>query len=464
MWHTIIAAFGLMRNPFAVSHRAREMEYISLGLLFRRISTKYINDKFTEKYLMSLSEDLAWRGLVKDKTFTDLGWLDEPKTFYHGVDASSDSLTIGNLAALLLARRLIDGGWKAVLLVGGATSLIGDPGGKTEERELQPREEILRNTEAIKEQVSGLFAGQHFTPADNYKWLADVKYLDFLREVGKSFSMTELMQREFVRERMGEGGSGVSYAEFSYSLIQGYDYWQLFKNHAVELQIGGSDQWGNMLSGVALIRKKEGKEVHALSMPLVVDKATGRKFGKTEAGTVWLDTQKTSPTQFYQFWINSDDADVENYLKIFTLLPKEQIEQAVSEHKVDPSQRKAQKKLAEEVTKLVHGSESSAATGVTKYLTSQVSISGATQEELAQIRNEVPSTRARDVGSIIDALVKTGLVASNSIARTILANGGVYINGQQVTRDTFEPRDFQNGRLLLRRGKAYKDSALVELK
>ncbi|MBI4033570.1 tyrosine--tRNA ligase [Candidatus Saccharibacteria bacterium] len=412
---------------------------------------------------MSLSEDLAWRGLVKDKTLADLAWLNEPKTFYHGVDATSDSLTIGNLAVLLLARRLIDNGWKAVLLVGGATSLIGDPGGKTEERELQSREEVLHNAEAIKHQVSGLFSGESFTLADNYEWLADIKYLDFLREVGKSFSMTELMQREFVRERMGEGGSGISYAEFSYSLIQGYDYWQLFKNHQTVLQIGGSDQWGNMLSGVALIRKKGGQEVHALSMPLVVDKATGRKFGKTEAGAVWLDPQKTSPTQFYQFWINSDDADVEEYLKIFTLLPKEKIEQVMSGHNADPSQRKAQKTLAEEVTKLVHGSESNAASGVTKYLTSQVSIAEASEDDLGQMRREIASAKAPVGGSIIETLVNSGLAPSNSEARRLLVSGAIYINGQTTHRESFEQSDFQNGRLLLRRGKAHKDSALVEL-
>lgn len=412
---------------------------------------------------MSLSEDLTWRGLIKDKTFIDLSWLDTPKTFYHGVDASSDSLTIGNLAALLLARRLIDSGWKAVLLVGGATSLIGDPGGKTEERELQPREEILRNVEAIKKQVSNLFAGKKFDLVDNYDWFAEFKYLDFLREVGKSFSMTELMQREFVKERMGGGGSGISYAEFSYSLIQGYDYWQLYKKHSVELQIGGSDQWGNMLSGVALIRKKENKEVHALSMPLVVDKATGRKFGKTEAGAVWLDAQKTSPTQFYQLWINSGDEDVEDYLKIFTLLPKEQIDHVISEHKADPSQRRAQKMLAEEATKLVHGSEGGAATGLTRYLTSQVSVADASNEDLAEIRQEIPSVKTSAGGNVIDALVKAGLAPSNTEARRLLVSGAVYINGKSISRDRFESGDFQNGRLLLRRGKAYKDSALVEL-
>lgn len=412
---------------------------------------------------MKLSEDLAWRGLIKDKTFPDLAWLDEPKTFYHGVDASSDSLTIGNLAAMMLARHLLDSGWNAVLLVGGATSLIGDPGGKTEERELQPREEILRNVEQIKKQVSTLFAGQPFTLVDNYDWLTDVKYLDFLRDIGKSFSMTELMQREFVKERMNEDGSGISYAEFSYSLIQGYDYWQLYKQHQAVLQVGGSDQWGNMLSGVALIRKKEGQEVQALSMPLVVDKSTGRKFGKSEAGAVWLDPQKTSPTQFYQFWINAEDNSVEDYLKIFTLLAKERIKQVMKEHQSDPSQRRAQKTLADEVTKLVHGQNGAAASSVTKYLTSQVSLREASRRDLEAIRQEIPSAIALTGGSIVETLVKSGLAPSNTEARRLLVNGAVYINGNPVSRDKFELNDFQNGRLLLRRGKAYKDSALVEL-
>lgn len=413
---------------------------------------------------MKLSEDLAWRGLIKDKTFSDNAWLDEPKAFYHGIDASTDSMTIGNLAAMILARRLIDGGWQAILLAGGATSLIGDPGGKTEERDLAPREEIQKNIEAIKRQINKLFSGKEFIPVDNYDWFKDVRYLDFLREVGKSFSMTELMQRDFVVERMGKGGSGISYAEFSYSLVQGYDYWQLYKMHKTVLQIGGSDQWGNMLSGVSLIRKKEGQEAHALSMPLVVNKATGTKFGKSEAGAVWLDPAKTSPTQFYQFWINIDDADVEDYLKIFTLLPKEEIEQVMANHKADPAVRAAQKKLAEEITKIVHGEqESGSATGVTKYLTGQVSLAEASDEDIEEIRKEIPTAKVRDIGSIIDALVETNLCASNSIARTILVNKGIYINGQTVTRDSFESQDFQNGRLLLRRGKAFKDSALIEL-
>jgi len=270
-----------------------------------------------ENKLGSLSQDLAWRGLIKDRTCEDLEWLDQPRTFYLGIDASADSLTIGNLAVLMLARRFIDAGWQAVLLAGGATSLVGDPGGKDEERELKSREEITANVEAVSQQIEKLFQGQPHELVNNLDWLADLEHLDFLRDVGKHYSMTELMQRDFVAARMGEGGSGISYAEFSYSLLQGYDFWRLFKDRDVELQIGASDQWANMLSGVALVRKKEAKEVQALSMPLVVDKASGRKFGKSEAGAIWLDSAKTSPTGFYQFWINTDDADVENYLKVF---------------------------------------------------------------------------------------------------------------------------------------------------
>lgn len=413
---------------------------------------------------MNISEDLAWRGLIKDKTFDDTKWLDTPQTFYLGIDATSaDSLTIGNLAIFMVARRLLEAGWKTILLVGGATSLIGDPK-ETEERELKPREEIIKNVEGIKAQISKLFAGKEFTPADNYDWFKDMGYLDFLRDVGKHFSMTELMQREFVNERMGSEGSGISYAEFSYSLIQGYDYWQLFKNHGVVLQIGGSDQWGNMLSGVALIRKKEAKEVQALSMPLVVDKATGRKFGKSEAGAIWLDPAKTTPTQFYQFWVNVDDADAEDYLKIFTLLSKEEIEQIMAQQKTDPSKRNAQKRLAEEVTRIVHGPEPSlSASASSEYLTSQVSLGKAQASDLEELRKEIPSVKVTTNGSIRDALVKAGLADSRSDSRRLLQSGAIYINGKTVNREIFEPGDFQNGRLLLRRGKAFKDSALIEL-
>lgn len=413
---------------------------------------------------MKLSADLAWRGLIKDKTFNDLNWLDEPKSFYLGIDASADSLTVGNLAIILLAYRLAESGWKAVLLMGGGTSLVGDPGGKTEERQLISREEVVKNIGRIENQVTKLFSNENYEIADNYDWLSQLKYVDFLRDVGKHFSMTELMQRDFVTERMGEGGSGISYAEFSYSLVQGYDFWHLFTTNGVLMQIGGSDQWGNMLSGVALIRKKENKEAHALSMPLIVNKETGVKFGKSEGGAIWLDPQKTTPTQFYQFWINTSDRDIEDYLKIFTLLPNEQIEHVLAEHRPDPSARKAQKVLAEELTRLVHGQEESgAASGVTKYLTSQASLADASEAELADMRNEVPAVKSPADGSIIQALTDSGLASSNSDARRLLISNAIYINGQAIDRENFMADDFKNGRLLLRRGKAFKDSALVEI-
>jgi tyrosyl-tRNA synthetase len=413
---------------------------------------------------MGLAEDLAWRGLIKDKTFGDKKWLDKPRAFYWGVDCSSDSLTIGNLAPLILARRFAEAGWQAVLLVGGATSLIGDPGGKDEERPLLPRETVQQNVEAIKKQVNQLFSGQKFTPADNYDWFKDVGYLEFLRDIGKHFSLSELVQRDFISERIGEHGSGISYAEFSYSLIQGYDFWQLYKKHKVELQIGGSDQWGNMLSGVALIRKKENAEAQALCMPLVVNKATGKKFGKSEVGAIWLDAAKTSPSQFYQFWINADDADVEDYLKIFTMLSRGEIEELMKQQKASPGERPAQKMLAAEVTQMVHGKESaSLAESVAEYLTGKKSIENANEAELKELRPLLPNLTVQPGASVIEALVQAGLASSNSEARRLMQSKAIYANDVQFDKPHLDAADFKNGRLVLRRGKAYKDSALIEL-
>jgi tyrosyl-tRNA synthetase len=414
---------------------------------------------------MSLSADLQKRGFIKDKTFEDLAFLDKPQAFYFGVDPSADSLTIGNLAPLMLARRLSDSGWKAILLVGGATSLIGDPGGKNEERSLLSREEVVKNVAAVEKQIAKLFAGEKFTPVDNYDWFKNIGYLEFLRDVGKHFSMTELVQREFIAERMGEQGSGISYAEFSYNLIQGYDFWHLYKNHKAVMQIGGSDQWGNMLSGVALIRKKESQEAHALSMPLIVNKATGKKFGKSEGGAVWLDPVKTSPTQFYQFWINVDDADVADYLKIFTLLPLEKIQEIMDYHVSSPEERKAQIALAREVTELVHGKEQTHTAGVvTDVLTGRTSVGEVSEGILAEVRKEIKAETFKNPPTVLEALVATGLATSNSEARRLISGGAVYVNGKAFSGQEFTDEQFVNGRLLLRRGKAFKDSALIELR
>jgi tyrosyl-tRNA synthetase len=413
---------------------------------------------------MKLSEELSWRGQIKDKTFPDIEWLDTSRTFYLGTDCSSDSLTIGNLAIFMMARRLKKYGWNAVLLVGGATTLIGDPGGKEAERDLKPREEIEQNVAGIKRQVERLFSGMEFTLVDNYDWFKDVGYLEFLREIGKNYSMTELLQRDYIAARIGNASEGISYAEFSYSLIQGYDYWHLYKTLGVELQIGGSDQWGNMLSGVPLIRKKEGAEVHALSMPLVIDKTTGKKFGKSEDGAVWLDPAKTTPTAFYQFWINADDAGAEEYLKIYTELEKGEIDRIMEGHNADRSARHAQTHLARETTRLVHGDAAlEFAEIVTGFLTGQTPIGEAETAVLEEIRREVPSIQAGPGSQVADALVQSGLAASLSDARRLLAGNAIAVNGVKITRDLFEEADFQNGRALLRKGKKFKDSALLEL-
>lgn len=412
---------------------------------------------------MKLSEDLSKRGLIKDKTFDDITWLDKPgRAFYLGIDASSDSLTIGNLAVILLARRLIEGGWQAVLLAGGATSLVGDPGGKDEERELKSREEIEKNIKGVQAQIEKLFGGLPHEIVNNIDWLGKLNYLEFLRDVGKHYSMTELTQREFVTARIG--GAGISYAEFSYSLLQGYDFWWLFKNKNVIMQIGASDQWGNMLSGVPLIRKKEGKEAHAFSMPLVINKETGVKFGKSEAGAVWLDPKRTSPTEFYQFWINVSDGEVADFLKIYTMLPLERIQEIMEYHVSSPEERKAQAALAREVTELVHGKEEAhTAAVVTDVLTGKTLPAEVSEGILANVRKEIPSEKFAKIPSVVDALVATGLASSKSEARRLMAGKAIYVNGQAHEHEEFTADQFNNNRLLLRRGKAYKDSALIEL-
>lgn len=398
---------------------------------------------------MLLSEDLKWRGLIKDTTFQSSGWLDEPKSFYLGLDPSANSLTIGNLAILMLVLRLSSYGWKPVLVMGGGTSMVGDPGGKTTERQLMSRSLIRDNVKGIRAQVARIFQGKDFQLVDNYDWLSRLKYLDVLREIGKHFTMTELMQRDFVETRLGKEGTGISYAEFSYSIIQGYDYWYLFKNYQVVLQIGGSDQWGNLLSGVSLIRKKENAEVHALSMPLVIDKSTGRKFGKSEGGAVWLDPNKTSPFAFYQFWLNVVDDSALDFLKIYTLLSKTRIEQIMKQFSADKKSRLAQKTLAYEVTQLVHGEVTVASVQkATDALFGDVNFHSLGAAEVEILRSELPLVKSSP--NLAITLASAGLASSASDARRLIASGAVNLNGQKVASADYV---FQSGLNLLKVGK-----------
>lgn len=383
--------------------------------------------------MTTLSEELTWRGMVNQMTFANITDLDkETRTFYFGVDPSANSMTIGNLAAAMMVRQFMEHGYKAILLVGGATGLIGDPDGKKQERDLKTREAITANVEGISAQYKHLFAGMNFEVVDNYDWFKDINYLDFLRDVGKYVSLTQMLDRDFVKDRIGEGGSGISYAEFSYTLIQGYDYLHLFRKNGATMQMGGSDQWGNMIAGTQLIRRIEGAEAHVFSTPLVINKQTGVKFGKSEGGAVWLDPAQTSPYKFYQFWLNVDDETAEDLVKIYTLLDKQTIDELIASHRENRSARALQRELAYRVTELVHGQDvADKARRVTKVLFNEdgVEFSSLTSEEIDMLAAELPTAER---GNIIDALLAAGVAQSKGEAKRLLAGGGVAVNGQKI--------------------------------
>lgn len=385
---------------------------------------------------MKLSQELQWRGFVNQTTYDDLSILDgEPISFYFGVDPSADSMTIGNLAAAMMVRHFINAGHKAHLLVGGATGMIGDPDGKAEERSLKPLEEVARNKAAIAEQYRRVFDGQDFEMVDNYDWFKDMNYLDFLRNVGKNVPLSQMLGRDFVQSRIGEQGAGISYAEFSYSLIQGYDFLHLFREKNVTLQVCGADQWGNSITGVDMIRRIEGKEAHVYSVPLVINKATGVKFGKSEDGAVWLDDKKTSVYKFYQFWLNVDDEGAADYMKIYTLLNQQEIEEIVEKHKAEPGKRYAQKALAREVTAIVHGKDRmESAEKVTSVLFGGADFSELSDSDLELLAGEIPTAK---LGSTVVSIVtEAGLASSASEVRRLIKGGAVSINGQKITDDT----------------------------
>lgn len=383
---------------------------------------------------MTLSEELTWRGFVNQTTFKDITAIDgKPISFYFGVDPSADSMQVGNLAAAMMVRHFMDYGHKPTLLVGGATGLIGDPDGKKQERDLKEVEVIAQNVAGITAQYKTVFAGKAFNIVNNYDWFKDINYVDFLRTIGKHFSMTQLLDREFVQSRIGEGGAGISYAEFSYSLIQGYDFLHLYRENNVMLQLCGADQWGNSLAGVELLRKVEGVEAHVWSTPLVINKSTGIKFGKSEDGAVWLDSEKTSPYKFYQFWLNVDDAGVGDYIKIFTLIQPEQFDVLMVEFEKNPNERAAQKYLAYEVTKLVHGEDAAeSARNVTATLFGGTPVEQLLDNDIEMLANEITTTTS---GNVINALVTSGVAGSNGEARRLIEGGAISVNGQKIAED-----------------------------
>lgn len=395
---------------------------------------------------MKLSEELQWRGFWNQTTFTDDKLIDsENFTLYLGTDPSADSLHVGHLAVYMMVRHFLERGHKVFLLVGGGTGMIGDMR-DTEERNLLPYEEIEHNKQALKSQVSRIFAGRDFTLVDNADWLADLELLPFLRDIGKNFNMADLVSREFFKARINNG-KGLSFAEFTYTLLQGYDFWHLFNQYGVNLQIGGSDQWGNLLSGVDLIRKKENTEVYAMTAPLLINKSTGRKFGKSEGGAVWLDENKTSVYKFYQFWLNVDDESAIEYMKIFTMLDRDTIEAIAENHAVNPGARSAQKVLAREVTDIVHGSaRRESVERVTEVLFGGGDFKKLSDDDLGALAEEIPCV---DAGiDVIEALVESGAVGSNGEAKRLLKSGAISLNGEKLTENKVV-----NDTSLLKKGK-----------
>jgi tyrosyl-tRNA synthetase len=403
----------------------------------------------------SLLEELSWRGMVYQHTD---GLPDALATgelsAYAGFDPTAPSLHVGHLVPVMGLAHLQRAGHRPVALVGGGTGMIGDPSGKTAERQLVSAEEIEQNSRALEKQLQRFldFKGPKAARMrDNATWLRPLKAVEFMRDVGKHFTVNYMLAKDSVQSRI-EGG--ISFTEFSYMLLQAYDFLELNRREGVTLQIGGSDQWGNITAGLELIRRVEGKTAHALTMPLVTT-SSGSKFGKTEAGAVWLDPARTSPYRFYQYWINVDDRDAGKYLRLFTFLARGKIEELEGTVIAAPEKRVAQQELAREMTSLVHGDEAAAtAEEVSNVLFGKAEPASLSERVLTALSQEVPFAEVPGNAGLLDALVTLKLAASKSAARRLVEQGGVYLNGQRANADTdlASTKPLAGGYHLLRKG------------
>ncbi|MED4203049.1 tyrosine--tRNA ligase [Neobacillus mesonae] len=409
---------------------------------------------------MDLLQDLQWRGIIYQQTDEEgLKELlnSEKISLYCGADPTADSLHIGHLVPFLTLRRFQQHGHRPIVLVGGATGLIGDPSGKSEERKLQTLEAVEKNVEGIKKQLAAIFDFDGDNGAimvNNYDWTSSMSVVTFLRDIGKNIGVNYMLAKDTIANRLE---SGISFTEFTYTILQAMDFNHLYDHHNCKLQIGGSDQWGNITTGLELIRKMHTEEAKAYGMTIpLVTKADGTKFGKTEGGAIWLDPEKTTPYEFYQFWINTADADVVKYLKYFTYLSHEEIEQLEVSVKEEPHLRKAQKALAEEMTRLIHGEEA---------LQQAIKISGAlfsgdvtnlSAAEIKQGFKDVPTYEAQGEENLVDLLVAAKISPSKRQAREDISNGAVTVNGEKIT-DTahvLQEADRIEGQFtIIRRGK-----------
>lgn len=409
---------------------------------------------------MDLLQDLAWRGIIYQQTDEESlkDVLSKEKiSLYCGVDPTADSMHIGHLLPFLTLRRFQQHGHRPIVLVGGATGLIGDPSGKSEERKLLTLETVQENVAGIKKQLASIFEFEGENGAimvNNYDWAGSMDVVSFLRDIGKHIGVNYMLAKDTIATRLE---TGISFTEFTYTILQAMDFLHLYQNHNCKLQIGGSDQWGNITSGLELIRKieSEGAKAYGLTIPLVT-KADGTKFGKTESGAVWLDPEKTTPYEFYQFWINTADADVVKYLKIFTFLSHEEIEQLEKAVEEEPHLRKAQKVLAEELTSLIHGGDAlEQAIKISQALFSG-DVRNLSAAEIKQGFKDVPSYAAANEENLVDLLVAAKISPSKRQAREDISNGAVTVNGEKITDTAYvlQETDRIEGQFtIIRRGK-----------
>lgn len=402
---------------------------------------------------MNLIEELRWRGMIRDiMPGTEEQLKKEMTSAYIGFDPTADSLHIGSLVPILLLVHLQKAGHKPIALVGGATGMVGDPSGKNEERNLLSEEVLRHNEEAVKKQLVQYLdfdksKSNCAEMVNNYDWFKEMSFLDFIRDVGKHITVNYMMAKDSVKKRIdqkapsGESDAGMSFTEFTYQLVQGYDFYWLYKNKNCKLQMGGSDQWGNIVTGTELIRRKGGGEAFAFTCPLIT-KADGGKFGKTEKGNVWLDPQKTSPYQFYQFWLNASDEDAEKWIKIFTFLSKDAIDMLIHEHKMNPSARVLQKTLAQEITSFVHGKEEfekAVETTQKLFANQNAPAESLSIEDLEGMEGVVKADFAKEKITagidVVSFLAETGIFSSKGEARKTIQGGGVSINRKKIENE-----------------------------
>lgn len=438
-------------------------------MLYRMLKIVYLHKLiFTMKNFI---EEVTWRGMLHDvMPGTEEHLMEQMRVAYVGIDPTADSLHIGHLVGVMLLKHFQSAGHKPIALIGGATGMIGDPSGKSNERNLLNEETLLHNQEAIKKQLSKFLdfdsnANNAAEMVNNYDWMKEFSFLEFIRDVGKHITVNYMMAKDSVKKRLnGEAADGMSFTEFTYQLVQGYDFLHLYKNKQATLQMGGSDQWGNITTGTELIRRKEQGKAYALTCPLIT-KADGTKFGKSEGGNIWLDAERTSPYKFYQYWVNTSDVDAEKYIKIFTFLSKEEIEKLIEEHKEAPHLRVLQKKLAEEITIMVHSKEdlenAIQASGILFGNTSSDALKTLDAKTFLEVFDGVPQaniskdelTQGIDIVEVLNA--KSGFMKSNGEARRALNENSISVNREKVQEGfVLTTNDLINNQfVLLQRGK-----------